>query len=102
MRYNSDPGNERIRRPKTIKTVPMMIPAPNQTSSGIPITPEFRSGITSSSTKGGSERNTKTQPIMIGRKSPESPVAIDHFGHFMRAFPQSPFLSGAARSEEHT
>jgi hypothetical protein len=26
------------------------------------------------------------QPIMIGRKSLESPVVIDHFGHFMRAF----------------
>jgi len=83
MRYNSDPGNDRTRRPKTIKTVPMMIPPPSQTSSGIPITPELRSGITSNSTNGGSERNRKIQPIIIGRKSPESPVAIDHF---MRAF----------------
>lgn len=67
----------------------MAIPTANQTMSGFAILPEFRSEFTSNNTNPGTEKKRSMQPIMIGRKSPRWPVAIDHFdhfGHFMRAF----------------
>jgi hypothetical protein len=86
IRYTSDPGYEQIRTPKIKKIVPMTMPTPNQISNGIPIAPEFLSGLTSNNTNAGSETKSSMQPIMIGRKSCVSPLAIDHLGHFMRAF----------------